>query len=259
MWKKLRIVILLLILAKVAQSSWLAQGALEWKTGLYVALYPVNVNGSPEVSAYLRSLNKDDFEPLAQYYAKEAAHYQLGIHRPIQLQWGEEVRSIPPAPPVDQNIFSSVLWSLQFRYFAWRNSPKVAVPPDIRLYLLYYDPLTHPQLSHSSALNKGRIGRVNLFGHRSYSKQNMVIIAHELLHTLNASDKYDLASNQPLFPHGYAEPDRQPRYPQPFAELMGGRVPVSESAAAIPESLDHTLIGEKTAREIGWLRTPATP
>jgi len=36
---------------------------------------------------------------------------------------------------------------------------------------------------------------------------------------------------------------------------MGGRIPISETQAEIPKSLKHTLIGEKTAREIGWLRS----
>ncbi|MGQ0442188.1 MAG: hypothetical protein ACT4OH_01905, partial [Methylophilaceae bacterium] len=145
-------------------------------------------------------------------------------------------------------------WSLQFRWFAWNNSPEMPVKPDIRLYLLYHDPASHPVLSHSTALNKGRVGRVNLFGNRSYAKQNLVIVAHELLHTLSATDKYDLGSGLPIYPDGYAIPDKQPLYPQDFAELMGGYVPMSETKTKIPTSLRQTLIGHKTAREIGWVK-----
>ena len=128
------------------------------------------------------------------------------------------------------------------------------VKPDIRLYLLYHNPATSPRLSHSTALNKGRIGRVNLFGSNEYAKQNLVILAHELLHTLTATDKYDLQTNLPAYPEGFAEPNKEPRYPQDFAELMGGRVPMTETKAEIPKSLEQTLIGEKTAREIGWIK-----
>ena len=56
-----------------------------------------------------------------------------------------------------------------------------------------------------------------------------MVIAHELLHTLGATDKYDLRTNQPAHPDGFAEPDREPLYPQSFAELMGGRIPVSNT------------------------------
>ena len=167
---------------------------------------------------------------------------------------GSIVSETPPAPPTNGSLLDTIIWSLKFRVFAWNNSPKVLVKPDIRLYLLYHNPVTNPVLSHSTALNKGRIGRVNLFGDKNYAKQNLVILAHELLHTLTATDKYDLETTLPAYPDGFAEPNKQPRYPQDFAELMGGRVPVSETKADIPKSLKQTLIGEKTAREIGWLK-----
>ena len=79
-----------------------------------------------------------------------------------------------------------------------------------------------------------------------------MIVAHELLHTLGATDKYDFADNLPLYPEGYAEPDKQPLYPQGFAELMAGRLPISSNQADIPAGLIETLIGSKTAMEIGW-------
>jgi hypothetical protein len=254
MWKNIRVVILLLILATVVQQAWLNKADLAWKDNLYVAVYPVNADGNPKVSAYLRTLSRDDFEPVAEYFAAEAAQYNVGLRRPIEVQLGAQVDELPPAPPTNGNIFSSIVWSLKFRYFAWRHSPKVNVKPAIRLYLLYYDPDTNPVLSHSTALNKGRIGRVNLFGESSYAKQNLVILAHELLHTLNATDKYDLATTLPTYPDGFAEPDKSPLYPQNFAELMGGRLLITETKAQIPKSLKQTMVGEKTAREIGWLK-----
>lgn len=254
MWKKIRIFFLLLALVTVAQQQFLANKQLSWKDNFYVAVYPVNADGSSTVSAYLRTLSRDDFEPVAEYFAEEAESYHLGLRRPIEVQLGAQVNDIPPAPPTDGNVLGTIIWSLKLRYFAWQHSPKVNVKPNIRLYLLYYDPATHPVLSHSTALNKGRVGRVNLFGDSAYSKQNLVVLAHELLHTLNATDKYDLQTTLPAYPDGFAEPNKSPLYPQTFAELMGGRVPVSEMKAEIPLSLKHTLIGEKTAREIGWLK-----
>jgi hypothetical protein len=253
MFKKIRVIILLLILATIIQQTFLDKADLDWKDNFYVAVYPVNADGSAEVSAYIKTLTRDDFEPMAEYFSEEGTRYNLGMRRPVEVQLGAVVDEIPPAPPTDGSILSTMIWSLKFRWFAWNNSPKVSVKPDIKLYLLYHNPSTSPTLAHSTALNKGRIGRVNLFGDKSYAKQNLVITAHELLHTLTASDKYDLASTLPAYPDGYAEPEKQPRYPQDFAELMGGRVPIDETKAQIPKSLAQTLIGEKTAREIGWL------
>jgi len=254
MWKILRIFILLVILGTVVQQSFLDKADLSWKHNFYVALYPVNADGSSAVADYIKTLTKDDFEHMETYFAEEGVRYNLGMSRPIAVELGEVVTEIPPAPPNNGSILQTMLWSLKFRWFAWNNSPKVPVKPDIRLYLLYHDPATSSVLAHSTALNKGRVGRVNLFGDKSYNKQNLVVAAHELLHTLTATDKYDLSTGLPIYPDGYAEPDKQPRYPQSFAELMGGYVPLEETKNVIPKSLDQTLIGAKTAREIGWLR-----
>jgi hypothetical protein len=98
------------------------------------------------------------------------------------------------------------------------------------------------------------IGRINVFATQGMAGSNAVIVAHELLHTLGATDKYDFATNLPRFPDGYAEPERSPRFPQAFAEIMGGRIPVSETRADIPQSMDRVLIGAATAAEIGWTK-----
>ena len=254
MWKWIRIFILLVILGTVVQQTFLDKADLAWKQNFYVALYPVNADGSSQVAYYIKTLSKDDFVKMEDYFAEEGKRYNLDMRRPIAVELGDSVADIPPAPPNNGGALESILWSLQFRWYAWKNSPKVPVKPDIRLYILYYDPVSNPRLTHSTALNKGRIGRVNLFGEKSYSKQNLVVTAHELLHTLTASDKYDLSTGVPIYPDGYAEPDKQPRYPQDFAELMGGYVPINETKNTTPKSLDQTLIGAKTAREIGWLK-----
>jgi hypothetical protein len=254
MWRILRIGILCMVLATVMQQAYFDQADLAWKDNFYVAVYPVNADASPEVNAYIRSLTRADFEPMVEYFAEEATRYHLGMRRPIEVQLGAEVAEVPPAPPIGGSVLSTMLWSLKFRLFAWQHSPKVNVKPDIKLYLLYHNPATSQVLTHSTALNKGRIGRVNLFGNQKNAKQNLVILAHELLHTLSASDKYDLSTGLPIYPDGYADAEKLPRYPQDFAELMGGRLPVSETQAEIPKSLAYTLIGEKTAREIGWLK-----
>jgi len=157
-------------------------------------------------------------------------------------------------PKSGGSVLDAMLWSLQFRWFAWNNSPEVAIKPDIKLYLLFYDPENHTSLKHSTAISKGRIGRVNLFGNREQASRNLVVVAHELLHTLTATDKYDLSSGQPIYPDGYAEPEQQPLYPQRFAELMGGYVPLSEAESEIPAGLGKVIIGHKTAWEIGWVK-----
>lgn len=254
MWRIIRISILLIVLATVGKQMFLEEADLDWKDNFYVALYPINADGSHQVDAYIKTLSKADFVDIEAFFAEEAGRYNVGMRRPIAIQLGDVVAQTPPPPPNNGSVIQTMLWSLSFRLFAWNNSPVVPVKPDIKLYLLFYNPETHHRLSHSTALNKGRIGRVNLFGAQQHTKQNLVITAHELLHTLTATDKYDLATGLPIYPDGYAEPDKQPRYPQYYAELMGGYVPISDSKKEIPKSLKQTLVGHKTAREIGWIK-----
>lgn len=252
MWRLLRVGVLLFVLAIVVLQAFSDHADLAWKKNFYVALYPINADNSQQVAQYIKTLSKDDFEEAETYFAEQATQYGITMRRPIVLQLGGEVNNIPTAPPVNGSWLEAIAWSLQFRWFAWQNSPKVLVKPDIKLYLLYHDPATSNRLSHSTALYKGRIGRVNLFGHRRETTRNLVVLAHELLHTLTASDKYDLATGLPVYPEGYAEPEKQPLHPQIFAELMGGYVPLNATEKKIPNGLRQTLIGEKTAREIGW-------
>ena len=127
--------------------------------------------------------------------------------------------------------------------------------PDITVYLNYYSASESAALDRSTALRKAMISIANVFADRRMAGSNEVVIAHELLHTLGATDKYAPGTNQPLFPAGYADPSRNPRYPQTKAELMAGRIPVSPTEASIPASLERTVIGPATALEIGWLDT----
>lgn len=254
MWKKIRVAILLFILATVAHRTWLEGQDVNWDDSLYVAIYPINADGDSSSSNYVKKLEQDQFEEVEDYFAEEAARHGLALAKPFKLRLGEQVRNLPPPPPSQGGMLQVVLWSLKFRYWAWQNSPKVSVPPAIKLYLLYHNPKTSPALAHSTALSKGRVGMVNLFADKSYNAQNNVVLAHELLHTVGATDKYDLNTTLPAYPDGFAEPQKQPLYPQTFAELMGGRVPVSQAKAEIPKSLAFTLIGDLTAQEISWTK-----
>jgi hypothetical protein len=100
-------------------------------------------------------------------------------------------------------------------------------------------------------MRKGMYGLVKAYTGPGLQEQNNLVIAHELLHVLGATDKYQSATGDPDFPSGYAEPDRQPLYPQVAAEIMGGRIPLSTYKSVMPASLAECRMGHKTAEEIG--------
>jgi hypothetical protein len=186
----------------------------------------------------------------------EAERYDRATSASIEIRLGGIIESQPPAPPRNDSALDAIVWSLQMRYWAYRNTDTDDPSTQVKMFLLYFDPAQNNRLDHSTGLQNGLLGRVNVFASHDMAKQNNVIITHEFLHTLGATDKYDPSTNQPLYPVGYAEPDHQPLLPQRFAEIMAGRTPVTQSVATIPESLNGVVIGDLTASEINWQQGP---
>jgi hypothetical protein len=255
MWRRLRIAILLLILASVAQTAWLARTrTAEWRTSLRVAIYPINGDDSPATSAYISTLDRQKFEPIETFFETEAQHFGLRSSDPIDTFLATQIAGRPPAPPFGRSAWEIMLWSLKLRYWAWRHDTYTGPKPDVRLFVVYFDPAKSDKVGHSTGLQKGMLGIVNAFASADEEGSNTVVIAHELLHTFGATDKYDPNTNAPRHPDGYADPDARPLHPQRQAEIMAGRIPITETHSEIPRNLKRVVVGEKTAREINWIK-----
>jgi hypothetical protein len=254
-WRKIRIAILLFILATVAQSAWLARSrTAEWRTSLRVVVYPINGDASATSARYIPEIGAGTFEAMRDFFAREGEHYGVAPMPPIDLFVAPAVSSLPPPPPVGNSTVSIMAWSLRLRNWAYWHDTHKGPKPDVRVFVLYYDPALRPKLPHSTGLQKGQLGVVHAFADAEMDGSNNIVIAHEVLHTLGATDKYVPASNQPLFPDGYAEPEAQPLHPQKLAEIMAGRIAISLTRAETPRSLKRVVIGAKTAREINWVK-----
>lgn len=254
-WRTIRVSVLMYVLAMVALGTWLAKSrSTDWDDTLYMAIYPVNGDGSERSAAYIQRLEEVTFKPIEEFLGREINRYGHQLKNPVIIELGAPVNRLPPEPPQDRHPLKVVLWSLQLRYFAWSVERRQDLPtPDIRMFAVYHDPDSEPRLAHSLGLEKGLIGVVNAYTGRTFEPRNNVVIAHEMLHTLGASDKYDARTNLPVFPQGFAEPERAPLYPQQIAEIMGGRIPLSSQEAAMPDSLLDSLVGPYTAAEIQWV------
>ncbi|WP_216935299.1 MULTISPECIES: hypothetical protein [unclassified Acinetobacter] len=250
MWKKIRILVLLLILLIVAVNAYRDQNQ-DWSKPVMVLLHPINADGLPATQQYIQQLSIRDLETARDFLQKSAQQYR-GQPTYFYFNVGRELKALPPKVPEQASLIDTVLWSLKFRFYAWKQHENTDGSPSVTLYLNYYDPAQTRQLKHSTALQKGRIGSVNLFASPKQSEQNKIVLVHELLHAFGASDKYDLATGQPLYPVGYAFPDQQPLFPQAKAELMAGHIPTSQTTSKMPEALEQTLINEITAIELGW-------
>ena len=253
-FRTIRITILLLILFFVGMNTWLTQlRSTDWDESLWVVVYPVNGDNSPVTQNYIDTLSRDTFRSIESFLDDEANRYGMAISDPVTVRLAEQVADRPPLPPVNGSTLSVMLWSLKLRYWAYRNDNFDGPKADVQMFVVYHDPDTHNTLRHSLGIQKGMIGVVNAYAGRSLAQRNNVVIAHEFLHTLGASDKYDRANNQPIYPDGYAEPDRTPLHPQRKAEIMAGRIPLSDHQAVMPKSFAASSIGAKTAHEIRWI------
>ena len=256
MFRKFRILILLLILATVGLGAWRANSRLTaWEHTIHVAIYPIAADDSPATARFIGELGNDDFADIAEWMQEQSDRYGHTVLQPIAIRVAPPLAEKPPPAPRQPSLLDAVTWSLQMRWWASRHDRIAGPKPHIRLFVLYHDPDRSSHLPHSTGLSKGQIGVIHAFASRQQRRQNAVVVAHELLHTFGASDKYDLATLQPIYPAGYADPDKTPRLPQVKAEIMGGRIPLDEQRAEIPAGLTDTVIGADTAKEIGLLRS----
>ncbi len=255
MFRTIRIAVLLCILAYVSIGTWMTRArTTAWEAPLHVAIYPINADQSLRAATYIRSLNDDTFAEIAHFIERESRRHGIGLQQPVVLHVAREIAKIPPQAPLSGNPFEAMYWSLQFRLWAWLNDDIDGVTPDVRMFVQFHDPYSDDFVAHSVGLQKGLIGLVQAFADPAQTAQNNVVITHEFLHTVGASDKYDPGTNHPYFPDGFAEPDLKPVLPQKRAEIMGGRIAQTDRAATVPGSLAEVLVGDKTAREINWLR-----
>ncbi|MGB0867020.1 MAG: hypothetical protein ACPGSC_10950, partial [Granulosicoccaceae bacterium] len=146
-----------------------------------------------------------------------------------------------------------VWWGLRMRFWSAFVTPRDPQRTwrSVKIYVVYHQGKANTSLPHSLGLQKGLIGLVHAFATPVQTAQNNVVIAHELLHTVGATDKYD-EYGSPLYPIGYANPSRSPLYPQRSAEIMAGRIPVSRYNSVMAHSLRSSTIGPLTAAEINW-------
>ncbi|MCK4865638.1 MAG: hypothetical protein KAT06_09420 [Gammaproteobacteria bacterium] len=254
LFKFVRIFILSMILIGVALGSWLtSKRSTSWEQPLWVAIYPINADNSQSTQIYIDQLDIEDFQSIEEFFNEEAQEFNLSLQHPFTLKLAPQVKSLPPEPPKSGAVWEIMLWSLQLRYWAYQANTYQGPAPHIRMFVKYFTIKDRQPLAHSLGLQQGMLGIVNAFAERKMTNSNAVVITHEILHTLGATDKYDLSTGQPIFPNGYAEATLEPLYPQETAEIMGGKIPESETQSIVPGGLHQVIIGNHTAREILWL------
>ena len=255
MAKAIRVALLLFVLATVAVGTWRQRNLIRtWERTVDVVVYPINGDGRDATAAYVAALSKQSFASIGEFMRTEAQRHGLERSNPVSVKLGPPVASAPPPAPARGGTLEIILWSLRLRFWAWRNDAYAGPKPDVRMFVVYFDPAASQRVEHSIGLKEGQIGIANVFAATHMTEENNVIVTHEILHTFGATDKYDIATTQPVYPDGYADPGQAPLYPQHFAEIMAGRIPLSETQAETPSTLGLALVGDRTAAEIHWRR-----
>src|SRR6185437_3431288 len=255
MWRALRIGFLLLVLIAVATQAWIDRfSTTRWRHTVFVGAFPVSADGSPVTADYLAQLDQSRIDEVGEFVKREAGRYGVGVDEPIELHLYPTLTSPPPALDPDAGVLTRIVWSLRLRYYRHRMVAAAFPRPQIAMFLLYHDPALASSLPHSAGLQRGLTAVVHVFASRSQEAQNRIVMAHELLHTFGATDKYDLSSGLPKYPDGFADPQLLPLYPQQLAEIMAVKTPLSATEARMPDSLEDERVGPVTAKEIGWVR-----
>ncbi len=251
-----RLAILLAVLAFVALGAWLDRSrSTDWDAPLRVTLYPVAGGDDATARNHVTTLTADDFGAIPVFFGREARRHGVALEEPLRIRVSHAVTALPPLPPDDPGIVGIAAWSLRFRWWAWRvaaNDP--LPPPDVQVFMLYHAGDGARALPDSLGLSKGLMALAHLYADAAAHGSNQVVVAHELLHTLGATDKYDRATGLPSVPDGLGDPQQAPLFPQRHGEIMAGRIATSARDAVIPSGLEQMLLGPATAREIGWLR-----
>lgn len=252
-FRTLRIAILLGILLVVAATTWQERyRSTRWREPLFVAIYPIAADNSGVTRRYVEGLDGERFGSIDRFFAREGARYGVHVAKPFKTRLQSPLDHLPPQPPAKTGVLATMLWSLKLRYWAWNVSRHAREPEDVRLFVLYHDPAITPTVPHSLGLTKGLIGVVYAFAAPEMNDENNVVISHELLHTVGASDKYDPSNDSPSFPDGYGDSKQNPLFPQRYAELMAGRRVLAADRWEQAASLDDVVIGPATASEIRW-------
>ena len=250
----MRVVILLSILFVILINTWMTEKQMAaWERPILVTIYPIAADDEPATLKYVENIDVKEFADVNRFMGKESRPYGFTVTPAFRFQLAQPSQELPPAVPAQFEPAQIAWWSLKMRWWAWmRELDDELVPPDVQMFILYHNLNGENEVGISVGMRKGRYGIVKAYTLETMKTENLIVFTHELLHVLGATDKYILSSGEPIFPQGYAQPNKRPLFPQKRAEIMGVRIPINSFSSVMPESLEQCIIGRQTAEEIGF-------
>lgn len=246
------IVVLLIGVAIYVQEQRLR--TTSWIQPLHVTVFPINGDGSAMTARHIRDLDASTFDAIGRFMAREAQRYGVRLEQPMVVRRGPELAQLPPDPPrPDEPLWKRLAWTLLFRVWAWHYTPDdTSNFRRIRVFAVYHGKGEETALPHSLGIQKGLLGLVHLFADPAMKTRNDIVMAHEILHTVGATDKYT-PEGRPVIPDGLADPRQEPLFPQRRAEIMAGSIALDTNRSTSPNGLRQCVVGPLSAREVGWI------
>lgn len=251
-WKGRRVAVLLIVLAVVVFGAALRTQQLQrrtsWSRPLQVSVVLVSEVDVERIT--LRSW-KNGLVELESWFATEATRHGVTLKRPVVFTLAPEVKraTLPPPPEPTGSLLDDASAARAYS----EELAKVAMPEgDVRLVVVLGDS-AGPGRVEGIGERGGVYGLVHASRQDTQLTLELMALAHELFHCLGADDAYD-GDGHAVFPGGFVEPEKVPRFPQAFAEVMCGEVPLAADHGRLPKTLDEVGVGDVTARAIGWPR-----
>ena len=222
---------------------------MTWARPLKISV--VLVSAQP-ISAEVNRAWAEGLEALDAWFAGEAKRVGLPLGAPVHFELAPStVLADAPKPAEQSGRFledSEQALSLRSQLTALAAHGNAPGLFDVRLVVALREGAGH--LVEGAGEAGGTIGLVEGTSGDTQLTLELTAVAHELLHCLGARDGYD--ANGHALPRGLVEPELG--FPQHFAEVMVGEVPLAPGQGRNPKSLDEVRVGDETAREVVWLQ-----
>jgi hypothetical protein len=262
--RRVRISILLLILAFVSVWAWMRQERraerTQWERTIQVAVV-ILVDGevdAPVLTALVSGLRRLDDQletEFGSFHERTVVPFRFEAVGPMSVE--ESVPELPMVP----SVWDVIEYTWFQNRFMQKVNDRIGLSPadfDSRIYLVARPARTSGSDRFVEGIAEwgGETGIVQITLEMDTVDNALIAAAHEAMHTLGATDKYE-GQGRTLAPQGFAEPGRDPLYPQRWLEIMAKEIPVTASTGRLPNSVSEMRVGAMTAVEIGWVKKGA--
>ncbi len=255
-YQRIRVGVLLTVLFGVCMlgvKEWRRRN-LGWERPHRIAVILVQ-DADTSLSLELRDAFAQRAEAVEAALLVQRQRYSPTANAPVELSVVGPVSEAAVLPSLESSgLLDLLTFNLALGRYAEQHDELAGVDGssfDVRLYVRVQQAEDSREMAEGLGQQQGRIGVVTTEISPSGIDFAWFVVIHEYLHTRGATDKYGV-DGRALNPHGLADPDQVPLYPQTGTELMARGRPLSPTEEDLPGAPATWVVGEWTATEIKW-------